>query len=176
MAKRRDVETTETEGGFGTGLRAKVRQGQEGAWPEAAPPAREPQPAPPAGQVLDAFQADISALQNEVEAARHELQVALEREHELRRSLADAQERELRADASVAERVHELDERAGVLSEREAELDGRERAAAEAMATLEEERERVLGLQEELAAQRVYADEREQALDAKLRELKDAER
>ena len=29
MAKNRDVETTETEGGFGTGLRAKVKRVQE---------------------------------------------------------------------------------------------------------------------------------------------------
>src|SRR4051794_24978684 len=126
MAKRSDVETTETEGGFGTGLRAKVKRVQEGPDPEVeavapkAPGELEPQPPVAAGdlgagQVLDALQSDIWALQNEVEAARSELQAALVREAELRQAIAEQQERELHAGASLGARSGELDDRAGRL-------------------------------------------------------------
>ena len=105
-----ETDSTSTERGFGTGLRAKLT-GSNGAEPEAA------EPRSPAEAIAVATPIDTS----DVEALRAELGAALAREHELRSSLnqqIDDFGREAENSAVAAERMGELDRRVAALTRR----------------------------------------------------------
>ena len=107
-----------TEGGFGTGLRAKLQS------PGSETP---PEPRSPA----EAIAAAAPALgETEAEALRAELNASLAREQQLRSSLndqMDASGREAQLEQQLAEQAAGLERRAAALAETQAELDERER-------------------------------------------------
>src|SRR5437879_1601625 len=104
-----------TEGGFGTGLRAKLEGGGN---PVEEPPA----PRSPSQAIAAATPSDSS----DVQALRAELSASLAREQELRTSLTDQLEVHSRQEADVVAelgaRAAELDGRAAALSATEAAL------------------------------------------------------
>jgi hypothetical protein len=102
-----ESDSTITERGFGTGLRAKLTG--TNAEPEA------PEPRSPAEAIAAAAPVDTSDL----EELRAELSAALAREHELRGSLnqqIDDFGRQAADSAVASERMVELDRRAAALS------------------------------------------------------------
>jgi hypothetical protein len=114
-----DTEPTNTERGFGTGLRAKLSNG--GGAPE--------EPRSPGEAIKAAASPDVF----EVDALKAELSASLAREQELRASLTghldptDAEE----LVREHGQRVAELDHRAATLSQTEAALEEREREVSD---------------------------------------------
>jgi hypothetical protein len=104
----------ETEHGFGTGLRSKLEQQQNGGVSADAPAAESPATvaAPVASASVDVI---VQATVPELDNVRGELQAALEREHILR----DEAHAACRA---AAERESELEAWTGELQERESLL------------------------------------------------------
>src|SRR5438067_10752223 len=119
------------EGGFGSGLRAKL----EG---------KDEEPRSPA----EAIAAADPAMLPDLELLRAELSASLAREQDLRASLHEQVEvsgREVRLEQDVAGQSAALDRRAAALAATEAELEGREREIAQRLAELDcavEEKER----------------------------------
>lgn len=156
----------ETEKGFGTGLRdqlARKRGEQEVTAVVEAPP-------------LDTADPDETV---DVETLRSELSASLERERELRTSLADrveAYERELDADRAYALRAGELDQRAVRVAASEAAVDERERAARDLSAELEAERARLEAAVADVTALDAATAERAAYVEAKLDEIQAADR
>jgi hypothetical protein len=148
------AEHTKTEGGFGSGLRAKLR-GEQNVEPRS-----------PAEAIAAASEAPP-----EVEFLRSELDASLAREQELRHSLTDQIDhagREVALEHALAEQAAALDRRAAALAATEAELEQRELQIAERLAELDgalEEKERLTRLEAQVA-------EREQLVDIKVQELK----
>ena len=103
-----------TEGGFGTGLRAKLHAGET-----------TPEPRSPA----EAIAAATPVIgETEVEALRAELNASLTREQQLRSSLSDQMDtsgREVQVEQQLAEQSTALDRRAAALAATQAELDDR---------------------------------------------------
>src|SRR4051812_45580729 len=145
------------EGGFGSGLRAKLAgEAQE----EPRSPGEAIAAAEPGGP--------------DVELLRAELSASLAREQGLRASLHEQVEvsgREVRLEQDVAGQSAALDRRAAALAETEAEMEERERQIAARLAELDgalEEKENLAKLEAQIA-------EREQLVDAKVLELKRAD-
>ena len=115
-----------TEGGFGTGLRAKLQSGETPAEPRS--PAEAIAAAAP---VIE---------ETEAEALRAELNASLAREHQLRASLSDQVDtsgRDAQLEQQLAEQSAALDRRAAALAETQAEFDDRERRITERLAELD---------------------------------------
>jgi chromosome segregation ATPase len=143
------------EGGFGSGLRAKLQGG------DAAEP-RSPGEAIAAAPAVD---------ETEAEALRAELNASLAREQGLRASLSDQIDtsgRELEMVQELAEQSAALDRRAAALAETEANLDERERMMAQRLMELDG----LLEAKEEITKAEARIAEREQLIDLKVRELK----
>jgi hypothetical protein len=144
------------EGGFGSGLRAKLER------KEQVEPPRSPG---------EAIAAAVPVDDPDIEVLRLELSASLSREHELRTSLNEQVEvsgREVQAEQELAHQSAALDRRAGALAETQAELDDRERRITERLAELDgllEEKEELTKLEARLA-------EREQLVELKVHELK----
>src|SRR3989440_6861530 len=144
------------EGGFGSGLRAKLA-GQE----------EEPRSPGEAIAAADPASPDIELL-------RAELSASLAREQDLRASLHEQVEvsgREVRLEQDVAGTAAALDRRAAALAATEADLEERERQIAQRLAELDgalDEKEKLAKLEQQIA-------EREQLVDLKVQELKQAD-
>jgi DNA repair exonuclease SbcCD ATPase subunit len=154
-----------TEGGFGTGLRAKLQSGDAETPPEPRSPAEAIAAAAPV------------VGETEAEALRAELNASLARAQQLRSSLndqTDASGREVQFEQQLAEQSAGLDRRAAALAETQAELDERERRMTERLAELDG----LLEAKEELTKLEARLAEREQLVELKVHELKvgDAER
>src|SRR5262249_33902060 len=127
------------EGGFGSGLRAKLQKESE----EPGSPAE-------AIALADELWPDVGLL-------RAELSASLAREQDLRSSLHEQVEvsgREVRLEQDVAAQAAGLDARAATLAATEAELEGRERQIAARLAELDgvlEEREKLARLEAQVA-------------------------
>src|SRR4029079_11647783 len=128
MAAAEDMaehEHSDTETGFGTGLRAKLGRPPEGEAEAQAPaPPGDESFAPPLPQANGVPDADVEAL-------RGELAAALARERDLQAAVADLEQtaRSRTSDFKVdtSGRSAELDERAARLAAAETELEERER-------------------------------------------------
>ena len=150
------ADHSKMEGGFGSGLRAKLA-GQE----------EEPRSPGEAIAAADPASPDIELL-------RAELSASLAREQNLRASLHEQVEvsgREVRLEQDVAGTAAALDRRAAALASTEAELEERERQIAQRLAELDgalEEKERLATLEARIS-------EREQMVDLKIQELKQAD-
>ena len=148
----------EHEGGFGSGLRAKLAKDQQSEEPRS-----------PAEAIAAA--ADGSP---DVELLRQELSASLAREQALRGSLHEQVEvsgREVRLEQDVAGQAAALDRRAAALAATEAEFEERERQISQRLAELDvalEENERLATLEARIS-------EREQMVDLKVQELKQAD-
>jgi chromosome segregation ATPase len=170
-----EEKRTDTETGFGTGLRAKL--GQRDADESVAPEAVATVEAAP----VEAPQAN-GGVNGDIEALRAELAAALARERDLRTELAVAsQPIAPSADLSPLEaqlntRSAELDARGARLAAAETELQERERRISEQVAIVRAEKERLSELENRVVAQDALSSERESQAEAKLRQLKDAER
>src|SRR5436190_16661571 len=144
------------EGGFGSGLRAKLAGQEE----EPRSPAEAIAAADPASPDIELLRAELSA--------------SLAREQDLRASLHEQVEvsgREVRLEQDVAGQAAALDRRAAALAATEAELEDRERQIAQRLAELDgalEEKERLATLEARIS-------EREQMVDLKIQELKQAD-
>src|SRR6266511_4108451 len=145
------------EGGFGSGLRAKIQGGPD-----------QEEPRSPGEAIAAAVGSP------DVELLRAELSASLAREQDLRASLHEQVEvsgREVRLEQDVAEQAAALDRRAGALAATEAELEERERQIAQRLAEVDgalEEKENLAKLEARIA-------EREQLVDLKVHELKQAD-
>src|SRR4029453_17022029 len=145
-----------TEGGFGSGLRAKL-QG------DTAEP-RSPGEAIAAAEPVNPDSSDVDSLRAELSASRA-------REHGLRASLhdqIDASGHEPQMTQELAEQSAALDRRAAALAQTEADLDERERRLGERFAELDgllEEKEQMAHVEARLA-------EREQLIELRVQELK----
>ncbi|HEX9379513.1 MAG TPA: hypothetical protein VF872_07970, partial [Gaiellaceae bacterium] len=148
-----------TEGGFGTGLRAKLQS------PGGETPSEPRSPA-------EAIAAAAPVLgETEAEALRAELNASLAREQQLRSSLNDQVEtstRDGQLEQQLAEQSAGLDRRAAALAETEAELDERERRMTERLTELDG----LLEAKEELTKLEARLAEREQLVELKVHELK----
>ena len=145
-----------TEGGFGTGLRAKL----QGDAQEPRSPGEAIAAAPP--QIIETSELDM---------LRAELNASLAREQDLRLSLSDQMDtsgREVQLEQQLAEQSAAFDRRAAALAETEAKLDERERLMAERLAELDG----LLEAKEEVTKAEARIAEREQLIDLKVRELK----
>src|SRR5215216_6736776 len=113
------AHTSETETGFGTGLRAKLGRPPEGDAEAQAPPPGDEGFAPPLPAVNGVPDGDVEAL-------RGELAAALARERDLQAVVVDLEQtaRSRTADFQVdtSGRSAELDERAARLAAAETEL------------------------------------------------------
>src|SRR5437762_6281578 len=144
------------EGGFGSGLRAKLA-GQD----------EEPRSPGEAIAAADPTSPDIELLRAELTASRA-------REQDLRASLhvqVEVSGREVRLEQDVAGQAAALDARAAALAATEADLEERERQIAQRLAELDgalEEKEKLAKLEAQIA-------EREQLVDMKVHELKKAD-
>src|SRR5919201_1806403 len=160
-----EPEPTNTERGFGTGLRAKLTAGGE-------PQAAAPTPRSPG----EAIAAASSPQPFELEALRAELSAALAREQELRAALGESERRQGAELAhETAQRNSELDRRAAMLSATEAALEERERQLAARLDEIGERQTQLQELQDELARTDSRLGEREQLVEMKVRELKTAD-
>jgi hypothetical protein len=116
------AHTSDTETGFGTGLRAKLGRPPEGEAPEAAPAAGEESFAPPLPGSNGVSDADIETL-------RGELAAALARERDLQAALVDlettSRTRNVELQPDTSGRSAELDERTARLAAAETELEER---------------------------------------------------
>src|SRR4029453_1532123 len=109
---------SKTEGGFGSGLRAKL--------------AKEEEPRSP-GEAIAASESGSP----DVDLLRAELSASLVREQGLRSSLHEQVEvsgREVRLEQDVAEQLGALDRRAAALAATESDLEDRERQIAQRLA------------------------------------------
>ena len=146
------------EGGFGSGLRAKLERKDE------------VEPRSPG----EAIAAAVSVDNSDVEALRLELSASLSREQELRASLTEQVEvsgREVQVEQELAQQSAALDRRASALAATEAELEERERKMTQRLIELD-------GLLELEGAARwseAKLAEREQLIDLKVHELKTAD-
>src|SRR5438094_337891 len=146
------------EGGFGSGLRAKLAGG------------KEEEPRSPAEAIAAADPTTLPDL----ELLRAELTASLAREQDLRSSLHEQVEvagREVRLEQDVAGQAAALDARAASLAATEADLEERERQIAQRLAELDgalEEKEQLAKLEAQIA-------EREHLVDMKVHELKKAD-
>src|SRR3990172_10166827 len=124
MSPQKDA--TETEKGFGTGLRAQLERRREPTSKGTPPPAAEEALAA-ARKLVDTpppENVNGSGSDAEVEAVRAELAASLTREQELRTTLADqleTREHELALDRELAARSVELDGKAARLPAAHAE-------------------------------------------------------
>jgi DNA repair exonuclease SbcCD ATPase subunit len=146
-----------TEGGFGTGLRAKLQSGET-----------PPEPRSPA----EAIAAAAPVIEEtEAKALRAELTASLAREQQLRSSLSDQVDtsgRDQQIEQQLAEQSAGLDRRAAALAETQAELDEREGRISERLAELDG----LLEAKEELTKLEARLAEREQLVELKVHELK----
>src|SRR5919202_5873135 len=169
-----DEKRTETETGFGTGLRAKLGRAEQ----------EEPREAPVATVEAEPVAApETNGVGNgDVEALRAELAAALDRERDLRTELAMAAQPVMPGadfsplEAELKTRSAELDARAARLAAAETELEERERRISEQVAMVRAEKERLSEIENRVVAQDALSSEREAQVEAKLRQLKDAER
>jgi hypothetical protein len=148
-----------TEGGFGTGLRAKLQSGEVETPQEPRSPAEAIAAAAPLVE------------ETETDALRAELNASLAREQQLRSSLndqVDTSSRDLQFEQQFAEQSAGLDRRAAALAETQAELDDRERRMTERLAELDG----LLEVKEELTTLEARVAEREQLVELKVQELK----
>src|SRR5712691_6587504 len=166
-----DEHHVETEGGFGTGLRAQLAKRQDSG--EAAD-AQQPS-APQAAQV-HAVEVEVRAADGatfaELESLRVELSSALTRERELRTTLESRLATEPQGPPAFAA---DLEHRSAAPAERERELSAPDRERTEAAATLAKqeaalaERERSLErIQAQLSAQEQEAGGRAEAHESAL--------
>ena len=147
-----DGQETETEGGFGTGLRAQLQRRQEPALEGGATHVETPivrvdlyttAPAAVSTKGSEAEHGDLDHL-------RGELAAALAREQDLRQALneqVEAYERKLSEDHHAAKQAAELDDHGARLAQIEEDVAQRERALAAERKALEEERRRVAELE-----------------------------
>src|SRR5262245_22783897 len=131
---------SDTETGFGTGLRAKLGRPSEGETEAPTPASNGGESfasAPPVPQANGVPDADVEAL-------RGELAAALARERDLQTAMSDlettvrSRNSELHVDTSG--RSAELDERAARLAAAEAELEERERRVTEQLTMVRTEK------------------------------------
>ena len=143
------AEHSKTEGGFGSGLRAKLQKETE-------------EPRSPGEAIAAALPGNP-----DVELLRAELNASLAREQDLRASLHEQVEvsgREVRLEQDVAGTAAALDRRAAALAGTEADLEERERQIAQRLAELDgalDEKEKLAKLEKQIA-------EREQLVDLKV--------
>ena len=152
------ADHSKMEGGFGSGLRAKL--------------AKEPEEPRSPGEAIAA--AEPGSTSPDVELLRAELTASLAREQDLRASLHETVEvsgREVRLEQDVAEQAAALDRRAAALAATEAEMEERERQIAQRLAELDG----ALEEKEQLAKLEAQISEREQMVDMKVHELKKAD-
>src|SRR6185312_9751156 len=164
------AHTSDTETGFGTGLRAKLGRADGEAESQAPPPPGDEGFAPPLPQANGVPDADVEAL-------RGELAAALARERDLQAAVIDLETtaRNPVADFQVdtSGRSAELDERAARLAAGEAELEERERRVTEQLTMVRTEKERLSELENRVVAQDALSSEREAQVEARMRELKE---
>ena len=157
---------SDTETGFGTGLRAKLGRSPEGETAVQAPAvAADESSAPPLPKANGVPDADVEAL-------RGELAAALARERDLQTAVADleATARNRMADLQVdtSGRSAELDERAARLAAAEAEIEERERRVTEQLTMVRTEKERLSELENRVVAQDTLSTEREAQVEARM--------
>jgi septal ring factor EnvC (AmiA/AmiB activator) len=169
-----DQPRSDTETGFGTGLRAKLEgrpdhDGRTGGNVVATAPLEEV-----------GAPAAYGEPNGDVQALRAELAAALARERDLRTELATqnvlATPDLSPLEAELRTRGAELDARAARLGASETEIEERERRVSEQVAMVRTEKERLSEIENRVVGQDALSAEREVHVEAKLRELKDAER
>src|SRR4051794_12884003 len=164
------AHTSDTETGFGTGLRAKLGRPPEGDAEAQASSGDEgfAPPLPAGNGVPDA----------DVEALRGELAAALARERDLQAVVVDleqtARSRTTDFQVDTSGRSAELDERAARLAAAETELEERERRVNEQLTMVRTEKERLSELENRVAPQDPPPRGREARAEARRREWKDA--
>ena len=139
------------EGGFGSGLRAKLESKDQ------------PEPRSPG----EAIAAAVTVDNPDVEALRAELNASLAREQDLRASLHEQVEvsgREVQVEQELAEQSAALDRRASALAATEAELEERERQITQRLIELDG----VLEAKEELTKAKAKLEEREKLIELKV--------
>src|SRR4051794_15789371 len=163
------AHTSDTETGFGTGLRAKLGRPPEGDAEAQASSGDEgfAPPLPAGNGVPDA----------DVEALRGELAAALARERDLQAVVVDleqtARSRTTDFQVDTSGRA-ELDERAARLAAAETELEERERRVNEQLTMVRTEKERLSELENRVVAQDTIPPGREARAEPRRRELKEA--
>jgi hypothetical protein len=144
------AHTSDTETGFGTGLRAKLGRAEGDAEAQAQPATREEGFAPPLPVANGVPDADVETL-------RGELAAALARERDLQTAVADleatARSRTTDFQVDTRGRSAELDERAARLAAAETELEERERRVNEQLTMVRTEKERLSELENRVVAQ-----------------------
>jgi hypothetical protein len=146
------------EGGFGSGLRAKLEKKDQ------------PEPRSPGEAIAAAVEVEAP----DVEALRLELNASLAREQELRASLTeqvDVSGREIQQEQVLAEQSTALDRRAAALAATEAELEERERKMTQRLVELDG----LLELKETLGKTEASLAKRERTVELKVHELKNAD-
>src|SRR3954447_1451007 len=165
------THTSDTETGFGTGLRAKLGRAPEGDAEAQAPPPGDQRFAPPLPAGNGVPDADVEAL-------RDELAAALARERDLHAVVVDleqtARSRTTDFQVDTSGRSGQLDERAARLAAAETELEERERRVNEQLTMVRTEKERLSELENRVVAQDTISTEREAQVEARMRELKEA--
>src|SRR3954468_17818799 len=154
-AKKKDTNDVKKKE-FGTGLRAQLGKGREGAG--AGPEGEAPPPNVELRFELTARPADSEPItvisDGATEDLRKELAAAKAREETLKAELAKQQEvfgAGIESESGLSRRASALDERDAKLAEFQAELEERERKVRDQRETIEAEHGRLAELQAELA-------------------------
>ena len=159
-----DAPGEQREGGFGSGLRAKMEARAAVEAPprspgEAVAVAAAPPPPPP--------DADLHEL-------RAELEASFAREHQLRTTLDEqlaASSREVEFEQEIGRRLAELEARAATLDEREDVLAHQERRVDERLTEFDDRHAELERLRAEIDATAIRVSPREQAVTLKVQEL-----
>ena len=155
------------EGGFGSGLRAKM-EAHNAVEESPRSPGEAVAMATPSPPPADAGLAELRA----------ELEASLSRERALRESLGDqldASAREVEFEHEIGTRLAALEQRASKLDERERALVEHERQVDERLAEFDERHAELELLRAEIDVTAVRVSEREQSVALKVHELKSAD-
>ena len=180
--KERDASEN-TEGGFGTGLRAQLQKRRDENTEEAAPvqvPEEQHEPAiapvaldaPAPEEVSDDAEPSV-----ELEAIQAQLADARKRERELRAAFAEqveAYERKLSEEYDVSREQTKLEDRSAKISTTERDLREREQRLAEERRALNAERKQLSELKDELVGAQSRAATLQEDLRARESELTEA--
>ncbi len=165
MAVEERIE--QTEGGFGSGLRAKM-EARNTVEESPRSPGEAVAAATPPPPSADAGLAELRA----------ELEASLTRERALRDSLGeqlDASAREVEFEQEIGARLAQLEQRAATLDERERALGEHERQVDERLVEFDTRHAELERMHAELDATAVRVTEREQSVALKVHELKSAD-
>ena len=175
--KRPEKDGTDTEKGFGTGLRAQLEKRRESS--DAHVHKAEVGPNVELRFELTARPREETGDDAGMNALREELAAAQTREAELREALsaqAEAYETAGGPEKDSGRRSGALDDRERKLAEFESQLEAREQRVKAEREAIEDEHRRIAELQAEAAAEQALSAERQEQAEAKLRELKNFDR